>query len=66
MSGGRDQDEQVYIKDVNNVVLGPLVVDPDGEYLYFVEKKRHKFIRLSLKSMLIYLASCPELPTSDV
>jgi hypothetical protein len=66
MSGGRDQDEQVYIKDVNNVELGPLVVDPDGEFLYFVEKKRHKFIRLSLKGMLIYLAACRELSITDV
>ena len=63
MNGVRDQDKQVYRKDRKNVNdknvdkndLGPLIVDPDGEFIYFVEKTKHKFIRLSLKGMFICL-----------
>ena len=51
MNGVRGQDAQVYTKDSKNVDLGALVVDLDGEFLFFVERKRHKLVRLSLKSM---------------
>jgi uncharacterized protein YjiK len=51
MNGVRDQDTQVYVKDSKDVDLGALTVDPNGEFLFFVEKKKHKIVRLSLKGM---------------
>lgn len=49
MNGARGKDRQVYVKNIKFVVLGALTVDPDGRFLYFLEKKRQRFIRLSLK-----------------
>ena len=53
MNGARDQIKQVYVKDSKDVKLGALIVDPSGDYIYFVEKKNKKFVRLSLKGMYI-------------
>lgn len=55
IDGVRDSDKPLYIKERNKVQLEALVVDPDGEFLYFVEEKRQKFVRLSLKGIGILL-----------
>lgn len=52
MDGARDQLQQVYVKDREDVELGALVVDPSGEFLYFVEKMKQVFIRLSLQGII--------------
>ena len=49
MNGAHAKDKPIYSKDRKLVDLGALIVDPNGEFLYFVEKKGHKLIRFSLQ-----------------
>ena len=51
MDGTRENIKQVYVQDTKYVELGALVVDPSGEFLYFVEKRKKKFIKLSLQGI---------------
>ena len=61
MNGARDQIKQVYVKDRKDVQLGALIVDPSGEFLYFVEKMKKMFIRLSLQGIFICFVHCSEI-----
>ena len=54
MNGARDQIKQVYVEDSKDVELGALIVDPSGDYIYFVEKKKKKLFKLSLKGMYVF------------
>ena len=51
MDGTREHIKQVYVKDNKDVELGALVADPSGEFLYFVEKRKKNFIKLSLQGI---------------
>ena len=61
MNGERDQLKQVYVKNREDVELGALIVDPSGEFLYFVEKMKKMFIRLSLQGIFICFLHCNEI-----
>ena len=49
MSGAREQKGALMKMNIEKMEPGKLTADPNGEFLYFVEVKKRKIVKLSLK-----------------